>query len=477
MTMAKKLIESNPALKIKVFSFGQAGNRIADRFASYKTEDGQQAYECFALNSNAGDLRELKHIPDTHQVDLALGGLGKNPEAAMRVLKGQDVQDKMHSFLANKVSTDDDLVLFTVGLGGGTGTSTVIQAIEHFNTIYNMPIIKKAINLVIKKVGQEVYEGDRAKYNKVAFDLAQKQFVKIGVVAVLPVRNDGPDVLRQVNKFALQLWDLAQNPKNGIAFVTFADNQLFYDNYKKLSVEDKNIYGSYRDYANAEIADTIHEINALAAYGGASLVMDKSDLKRSLTEGLGCLSISRYSQHIVRGVKQQELKSLFKNVPGNLHGQIATKDKNGNNKEVHHVSLMASIDVKAKLEGNGGFMDEVADEFIAKTPIKGTVFKGYVETDNDRDATAYVLFKTNGLPPRLETGLVEEYEEHKEKMRQVQFSDAAVIAKIDDSANHSNYDGIDWDNLMDEPTDKNAADNDNLDFDDLLDAFDALADK
>ncbi|MGM7637560.1 cell division protein FtsZ [Bacillus sp. Hm123] len=472
--MTKKLIESNPALQFKVFSFGQAGNRIADRFASYKTEDGKQAYECFALNSNSGDLRELKNIPSTHQSDLNLGGLGKNPEAAMRILnKNEDVQHKMHEFLANKVTDVDDLVLFTVGLGGGTGTSTIVKAIEQFNVIYNMPKLKKAVALVKAKIGQEKYEDDIAKYNKLAFELAQSQFVKIGIIAVLPVRNDGPDVLRQVNKFAMQLWDVAQNPKNGVAFVTFADNQLFYDNYKKLSVEDKNLHGSYRDYANTEIADTIHEINALAGYGGASLVMDKADLKRSLTEGLGCLSISRYSQQIARGVRQDELKTLFKNVTGNIHGKIATKDSNGNNKEVHHVSLMANIDIKAKLAGNGGFMDEVADEFIAKTPIKGTVFKGYVESDNDRDATAYVIFKTNGLPPRLETGLVEEYEEHQEKMKKVQFSEAATIAQIDDSSSNKSYDDIDWSDLMDDPADKKEQDKDNdIDLDDLLDALD-----
>ena len=43
--------------------FGQAGTRMVDKFAEYKHTDGTAVYNCLALNSNDGDLAELKHVP------------------------------------------------------------------------------------------------------------------------------------------------------------------------------------------------------------------------------------------------------------------------------------------------------------------------------------------------------------------------------------------------------------------------------
>ena len=39
--------------------FGQAGARIVDVFAKYQTAEGEQTYNCLALNSNEGDFKQL----------------------------------------------------------------------------------------------------------------------------------------------------------------------------------------------------------------------------------------------------------------------------------------------------------------------------------------------------------------------------------------------------------------------------------
>lgn len=61
----------------------------------------------------------------------------------------------------------------------------------------------------------------------------------MGIVVTLPVRADGPDVLRQVNKFSQEIWKLANDPAKGVAFVVFADNQHFYDEFKGLNENEK----------------------------------------------------------------------------------------------------------------------------------------------------------------------------------------------------------------------------------------------
>ena len=40
-----------------------------------------------ALNSNDGDLKGLKYIPVDNRISLNLGGLGKNPQKAMKILE------------------------------------------------------------------------------------------------------------------------------------------------------------------------------------------------------------------------------------------------------------------------------------------------------------------------------------------------------------------------------------------------------
>ena len=432
--MVKSFINGTPALKTKVFSFGQAGNRIADVFASFKTGAGERSYECYALNSNTGDLKELKNISDDNQMSLELGGLGKNPVKAMKVLEeNKDVREKMEEFVTSKMTDDDDLALFVVGLGGGTGTSTVIKALENFHKVYNLPKVQDALLEIVQSIDGGVieYKANPSKYNKMALKLAQERFVKIGVIAVLPVRNDGPDVLRQTNEFAQKLWKLGNDETKGISFTHFPDNQLFSDAFKKLPTDQRDRFETYRNYANCEIAETFHEINTLADMGGTSVVLDKADLKRALTEGQGCLSISRVSELINKDSSNSSVSKLFTKAlkSGNLHDAIELK-KDDVIKRVHHVCLLAAIDSRSKLGGSGAFLDDAIEKLNGELPVTGTVFSGFVECQNNQNATAYLVFKSNGLPPRLQMGLGEEYEEHMKKLNEVKFDEDAEIKSI-----------------------------------------------
>ena len=107
---------------------------------------GNGIYNCLALNSNDGDLKGLKYIPVDNRVSLNLGGLGKNPQKAMKILEeNEEVSDKLKNFIQKEVRVVDDLVLFCAGLGGGTGTSTIIKAIEEFYEFNTKPLINQEL--------------------------------------------------------------------------------------------------------------------------------------------------------------------------------------------------------------------------------------------------------------------------------------------------------------------------------------------
>lgn len=430
--MVKTLLVNNPAMKVKIFTFGQAGNRIGDVFAGFKTSEGEVAYQCYALNSNTGDMKELKYIPEANRLSLELGGLGKNPEKAMEILKGDEVvREKMKSFITSKVNDDDDMVLFIAGLGGGTGTSTIVETLENFHKEYNLPKLEDALLELIRSEGLEKYKANPGSFNKRALEAAKEKYVKIGVIAVLP-RLEGPDVLRQTQVFAQKLWDMANDETKGISFAHFPDNEHLSNKFKSLSAEQKKKYETYRDYANHEIAETFHEVNVMADLGGTSVVLDKADLKRTLTEGKGCLVISKVSEIITKEYRKSDVAKLFDKAleKGNLHEMIKLRE-GGKVRKVHHVCLLAALDQRSKLGGSGAFLDEAVEKLNEDLPIQGTIFSGFVECQNENNASAYLIFKVAALPGRLEKGLVEEYQRYTEKINSTEFADNAKIQAIE----------------------------------------------
>lgn len=429
--MVKSFITNRPAINMTAVGFGQAGSRIVDVLAKYQTSEGVQTYNCLALNSNSGDLKELKYIAPENRVSLDLGGLGKNPEKAMKILNNDSkVQALMKNFISKKLRPNDDLVLFFAGLGGGTGTSTIVKAIADFHDHYNKPKIRQVLEAMIEKVGVDAYKANESEFHRRALQIAEEKFIKIGVVACLPLRNDGPDVLRQVNTFAQEIWSLANDQAKGIAFVMFPDNQYFYDNFKKRPQTNEGNIDNYRDFANKQIAETIHEINVAANKGGTSIVLDSQDLKRAWTEHKGCLVMSKCELHVDAVKDAVAIADMFKSTfkKSNLHEPlelVRTVDGGQEVAKVHHVGLLAAIDTK-KDYGNGAFIERAVEELHEMLPITGTVFNGYISEKNDDLVTVYSFYKADALPARLEKGLVEEYEEYMKRNQSIKFGSANI---------------------------------------------------
>jgi tubulin-like protein CetZ len=424
---------NKPSINMTIVGFGQAGTRMADCFAAIK-DGNEYVYNTLALNSNDGDLQELKFIPRDNRVSLNLGGLGKNPVKAMAILENdEEVREKLKSFITQRIRPQDDLVLFMAGLGGGTGTSTLVRAIEEFYDYNNKPKIVEELKKIQAQTSAADFKENLEKYKVQAFKKAQERFVKIGVVVTLPVRSDGPDVLRQVNEFADRIWRAAKNPAKGIAFVIFADNQYFYDRWKELGANAGA--DNYRDFANREICSLIHELNTGTNGGGTSVTFDSQDFRRIVLEGTGSLVISKQSKKVEEITNADDLKELFTSAltRNSLHDPIALKetDAEGNTRfaKVHHVGLFGVLDKKLENMGSA-FLDEAKNELIEKLPLNGTVFSGYLQEKHDFKVTAYTFFKVEALPKRLAKGLVKEYEDFIQKQKAVSYREES-IARIE----------------------------------------------
>lgn len=412
--------------------FGQAGTRMVDTFAAIKDENGKAVYNCLALNSNDGDLKGLKHVPLANQVSLNLGGLGKNPQKAIKILEeNQEVNYRLKSFIQERVRPNDDLVIFFAGLGGGTGTSTIVKAIEEFYEYNNKPLIKEELVKLQKEIDPREFKENLKKYMKQAVNRAEDRFVKVGVVVTLPLRADGPDALRQVNDFAKRIWNITSDKTKGIAFVQFADNQHFYDTFKNLPENEKEVE-NYRDYANQVICDMFHELNTATTGGGTSVTFDSEDFRRVILEGNGCLVVNKLSKPMKEINNGHDVKDMFiKAMEGScLHQPIELlrelEDGSKVLSKVHHIGLLAVLDEKKSL--GSSFIDDARIEITENQSfsISGTVFTGYLEEKNDHSASVYTFYKTNGLPTRLSKGLVKEFEEFQQRQRSVIYETASI---------------------------------------------------
>ncbi|MDQ0255497.1 hypothetical protein J2S74_002879 [Evansella vedderi] len=466
-------VANKPSINMTIVGFGQAGTRMADKFAEVKYTDGTPVYNCLALNSNDGDLLELQHVPRENRVSLNLGGLGKNPEHAMTILEeNEEAKTKLKSFITDRIRPEDDLVLFFAGLGGGTGTSTIVKSINEFYDFHNKPLIAEELKKIQRSVDSSDFKTNLNKYKKLAFKKAQLKFVKIGVVATLPVRSDGPDVLRQVNTFANEIWKIAQNPTKGVAFVLFADNQYLYDKWSELGAKSK--FENYRDYANSEIFNQIHEINIGTNSGGTSVTFDPKDFRRIIMEGTGMLVIGKDSKKMDEIQSGHDIKDMFIDAvnESTVHDKIKIEEKDEETGEtvyakVHHVGLLASISDRLSNIGSS-FLDTAKNEITDILPLSGTVFSGYIIGRNNFNATVYTFYKTDALPTRLSKGLVKEYEEFQLKKRKITYKKDS-IEQI--AATNDEFDDLDIDlddlGIEIEETESDTNNDDEINIDDL----------
>jgi len=440
--MTKSFITNQPAINFTVVGFGQAGSRIADQFARIKDAQGNQTYNCLALNSNDGDLKDLQYIHSDNRYSLGLGGLGKNPEKAIKILNEEEsVREKMKKFISEKIRPKDEVVIFVAGLGGGTGTSTIVKAISEFYEYHNKPLITQELKKLIEKEGIEKFKENQKDFTTRAFLNAKEHFKKIIVIATLPLRSDGADVLRQVNNFAQEIWKLAKDPTKGIAHVIFPDNQFFYDKFKQIPKNSISGIKNYRDYANREIVSIIHELNTGATEGGTSIVLDKEDLRRVWLEHNGSMFYSKLEVPANKIKTEEDLVSLFEKAfeENLLHGPAKLFDeKDGKKvaKKIYHAGLFAIVDNKHKY-GKGAFIETAKERFNNNfiTSEDSSVFSGFIENNNDGKISVYVFFKADALPERLEIGLVQEYEEFKKRQQEISFAETNIqqIEKENDS--------------------------------------------
>lgn len=420
---------SEPALKTTFVGFGQGGCRMVDIFASFKNVNGQPYYSTFGLNSTRNDFMELKHIPENNLLSLDLNGFGKDPIEAIDVLGMHEPSiNKINQFAEDIFNKEDDVVVFCTTLGGGTGTSTIIKTVEAYIAKHITPNIDKMLGKMLEREGitleqfanssKDIQLKTRIQALETCYRFGHIK--KIGIIAALPVRSDGPRTLKYVNQFANYLWNLSKNPLKGIAFICFPDNQKFYDDWSK--DKEKNMQKNYRDYANVQTAEVFHELNLGTNMGGTDVTFDPKDFRKVMLEGQGCLNINRVAKNVNQITSGKDMYELLSDAFNGslLHDPIRLQSVDEETSKIVHqkvfnVGLLAVTNNDIKNVGSA-FLDEVKEKIATEIFVNGSIFTGNVQMNRTSfQAVAYAFYKSQGLPERLSTGLVNELEKYREQ--------------------------------------------------------------
>lgn len=239
----------NISLKYGFLGLGMGGTSIAHACAGVKlsAKHTQRPYTALLINSNEMDLLKLSDYPNVKKMTLTGYERGV----------GRDIQLGQEAFQTHKAAIsettqsyfgDRDYIWICCGLGGGTGTGAVIEAIRLLHTA-----------------------GFAGRF---------------GLLLTLPRRNEGRKVLDN----ALQRLQVIKRAMQGLGAIVVVDNEKLFQTglNQKQSVED------YMRTCNRHVARLLHDLNTVTAsykpYG--SYHFDSSEWLNMLKTG-GCLHIGK----------------------------------------------------------------------------------------------------------------------------------------------------------------------------------------
>jgi cell division GTPase FtsZ len=370
------------SLKFGFFGLGMGGCSIANECANIKTRitNKMNPYTGLLINTNEVDLRK---IPDSDNVfKFQLKGFEKGA--------GRDVEVGEQAFLehkdeiANLIKTyfsDREFVWVVCGLGGGTGTGSVIEAIRL------------------------VYANGFAK--------------RCGLILTLPRDKEGGQVL---DNCLDRLKKITQAMK-GLGAILLVDNQKLYTEF----LEDKPMssINEYLDYSNKYIARTLHEVNVATAsfnpVGGFHF--DSSEFLNVLNTP-GVLSLSRISLKDNQLDADNEATYLPK-IRASISNGILSDGYNFNSAKRAAVSMIAPTQSSNRIfsmkfiNNIEGIIEDISPQATEKPVATYGDPKG-------EDVQIYTVFAGLALPKRVRE--IVEYSDQLNESSEVELVDDSLSA-------------------------------------------------
>lgn len=358
------------SLKYGFLGLGMGGCSIASACAGIRlsVKNNMNPYTALLINTNEVDLRKLPDRPNARKYILK----GYERGAGRDIRTGEEAFLKHRDEIVRLVQSffvDRDFVFVVCGLGGGTGTGAVIEA--------------------VKLLHAHGFAG------------------RFGLILTLPRNQEGYRVLDN----AVQRLQLIMKAVRALGSIQLVDNQKLFTDY--LAASPQGGIASFLDHSNGFIAQTLHELNVVTAkYNPLSgYHFDGSELLNVLkTPGLllysRCVIDENHIDAENRGTYMPQMKQSIEN--GVLSAGYDFAE-----------TVRCAVSLVAGPGGAGriftlGMIDAVEEQigqyapFAAERPVATYAGEGI------RQLQMYSVFAGLSLPVRV-TELVEQAERGKER--------------------------------------------------------------
>lgn len=237
------------SLRFGFVGVGLMGGRVVDTIARLSGPGGKQLYPVLAININQGDLASLTNVSNKLLLKSPYKAAGRNPEIGYEALSRNEAEVK--KAIAD-LAFQSNFIWFVAGLGGGTGTGSILQLIEW------------------------------------ATDLSSIG-VDFGIIVSIPREIDG----YQENRNALLVLEQLNEVAAARLFpIIVVDNEVLFHRYlERRRQEALNM--DWTEHSNMEIAGLLHQINIITThtpYG--SKHFDGEEFRLVLKAG-GCLQFAK----------------------------------------------------------------------------------------------------------------------------------------------------------------------------------------
>lgn len=211
------------SLKFGYWGLGMGGGAIAYECAAKPISSKKPEslpYTGLITNTNPVDYKKLPDLPNIKKVQLKgfIGGAGRNIKDGEKAFL-DNIEEVSKAF--DEQFTDRDFIWIICGLGGGSGTGSILEAIK----------------MAIKK-----------GFNK-----------KFGLIITVPENDEGQKVLDNAMKRLSSLISTVFSKK--LCSVVLVDNQKLFQDY--MQKNPKATVTECLDFSNRFVADTLHEINVV----------------------------------------------------------------------------------------------------------------------------------------------------------------------------------------------------------------------
>ena len=355
------------SLKLGFLGLGMGGSSIADECAAVRmpVKNNMNPYTAFLVNTNEVDLRKLPDRPNT--VKYVLRGYERGAGRDIRIGEEaflnhkEDISKRIRDFFA-----DRDFLFVVCGLGGGTGTGAVIEA--------------------VRTVHANGFAG------------------RFGLILTLPRDQEGYQLLDN----AIQRLQVIARAMRGLGSIVLVDNQKLYNEY--LRENPGGGVSEYLDHSNRYIAQTLHDLNVVtASYTPlAGYHFDGSELLKSF-QTPGVLSFGKCSidENAVDADNQGTYMPKIKQA---MEEGVLSDGYDFTETVRCAVSLIASPQ-GAKRIFTLGMVNEIEQLLMNLAPYVGERPVATYAGENVRQLHVYAIFAGLGLPKRI-AALVEKAKQY-----------------------------------------------------------------